>query len=127
MTYAFRCPQVGLVEFFDSPGRHKCPFCNSSHATYEAGAPPKEEGLPNVIGDKLGKHYDWAAECEITSKSQRRRVYEEKGLRLKSYAEHRRQHGGLQPFGKGYSYAGQKNHKSTDEIAVRTKTGQRVV
>ena len=82
MTYAFRCPKTGCVDFCESPGRHHCPFCDKMHMAYRCGAPEPEEGMPNVIGDKLAKHKDWAAGCVITSKSQRKRVYKKKRLRL---------------------------------------------
>ena len=126
MGYVFRCPKTQLVEFFDSPGRHECPFCPGQHETYQSGV-EKQEGFPNVIGDELAKHFDWAAGCEINSKTQRRRIYKEKGLVLKSFSEERR-HRDIPKTGTGYSYPGQKDHRSTAEKAVvRTKTGQRVI
>jgi len=81
---------------------------------------------PYVIGDRLPKHYDYGLGCEIDSKSQERRVYKAKGLRPKSVAEHRQQHGGMEKRGPIVSYAGQKNHKGRLE-GVRTAKGQLVI
>ncbi len=97
------------------------------HETYQCGA-PKEAGLGDVVGDFMHKHYDWSAGCWITSRSQRNRVYAEKGLNVKSAAEFRKQHD-LPDHGKRFmSYRGQKDHRSSAEVeGVRTKTGQRVL
>ncbi len=115
MNYAFRCTQTGLVDWTDSSDPVKCSFCGETHEVFETGAPPAEDGTPNIIGDKLLKHMDWAAGCEITSKSQRRRIYAQKGLHEKSYAEEKRKHGGMEKTGTVYSYAGQTNHTSSAE------------
>lgn len=107
-----------------------CPVCGTPLVEYEAGAPPAEDGCPNVIPDNLTPHWDYAAGQMISSRSERKRVYEEKGLIAKSYAEHRRKYGGTTslPGEKSYSFPGQKDHRSSAEIAgVRTKTGQRVI
>ncbi len=114
MGFAFRCPQTGLVDWTDSPDPAKCPFCGEKHEVYETGVPRSIDGVPSIHCDTLPKHMDWAAGCEITSKSQRRRIYAEKGLHEKSYAEEKRQHGGME-HQRVVSYPGQKNHTSSAE------------
>jgi hypothetical protein len=128
MSYAFRCDVTGLVEWCDTAGKQSCPYCHGQHETYVCGAPPKEEGAPAVHGDELNSYWDWSAGCKIESKSQRRRVYAEKGLEERSASEHYRKYG--EPVGvtKGttFSYAGQTN-RSTSSEHVRTKDGRRVI
>jgi len=117
-----------MVEFFDLPGVQKCPFCPGSHATYQCGPPAKVKGVPHVVGDKLAKHMDWAAGREFSSRSERKRVYKNMGLNLTSAAELRRKHGMLRKIGGIYSYAGQKDHRSSAEKPlVTTKDGVEVV
>ncbi len=128
--HAFRCPKTGIPEMFDDPGVQPCGSCGGEHETYPTGVPDTSGGFPSVIGDRLLPHMDWAAGCEITSKSQRRRIYAAKGLSIKSADEHRRKHGGLEKRGKAGIYPGQTNFRSSAERGldeVRTKTGQRVV
>ncbi len=128
MSYAFRCDKTGLPEIVDCPGTHPCPFCSGKHEAYETGI-EKSEGMPSIHDDKLRPHFDHAAGCEISSKSQRRRIYKEKGLRLKSYTEHYRHNPkpGPKP-GTVISYPGMTSRKSSAERHyVRTKTGQGVV
>lgn len=86
----------------------------------------------NVIGDKLHPFYDYACGERIDSKSQRKRIYKKKGLRLKSVAEHKRQYPEEfknKTFQKRLiSYGGQKKYKSSAEReGVKTGTGQRIV
>lgn len=85
-----------------------------------------------VHGDKLHPFFDYACGERITSKSQRRRIYKQKGLRLKSVAEHKRQYPDEFTVNthqkKGVSYRGQKHHKSAAEReGVRTGKGQLVL
>ena len=131
MSWAYRCSETGIIEFPESGGKHSCQYCDGEHLAYQIGAPPAEEGIraPHVIGDELNKHFDWAAGCEIDSKSQRRRIYKQKGLRLKSIDEHYRDNPAPNiPSGKTFSFKGQTNHRTAAErYAVRTKTGQRVI
>jgi hypothetical protein len=113
VSHVIRCPETGLVEWFDEAGFHRCPFCGKSHETYEAGAPLKEEGLPNVIGDKLPKHMDYSCGAVIDSKSQRRRVYKEKGLVERSISEHRKENPEIMARrGTISSYSGQADRSS---------------
>lgn len=126
MNYAFRCDKTGLVEFAYSADGHPCPHCGKAHETYQCGA-PKEAGQGSVVPDFMHKHYDWAAGCEITSRSQRNRVYAEKGLNVKSAREFRKQHNLPDHKHRFMSYPGQKDHRSSAETGgVRTKTGQKV-
>ena len=128
MSYAFRCPETGLVEWADCAGVHPCPFCNGKHETFQCGPPPQREGAPYVRGDRISKYFDWSCGCEIDSKTLRKRRYMEKGLVEKSEKEHRKQHNEPKYKPSVVSYAGQKNHKSSAERNwVRTKTGQRVI
>lgn len=115
MIYSLRCDlnnQFAYVEG-DKITSATCPLCGSSHAC----EPTKLSFMPTVAfqGDELRKHMDWALGQEVTSKSERKRLYTAKGLREKSYSEHRRQHGAPPKSGVGYSYAGQTNNKSTAE------------
>lgn len=130
MTYAFRCDKTG-PHFCAGPEPMLCLDCGETHIPYKCGIDPAETApgaAPTVIGDRLTPHMDWAAGQVINSRSQERRVYEQKGLRKKSVAEHYRQHGGEKPNMGGISYAGQSDHRSSAEKrGVFTKTGQRVV
>ena len=130
MAFAFRCPRTGLPYMFEEAGKHVCPSCAKKHDTYPTGAPAHSPGAPAVITDTLRSHMDWGAGQIISSRSQERRVYKAKGLRMKSVAEHRRQYGGFEKRMGGISYAGQGSRTSSDERGrneVRTGTGQRVV
>lgn len=113
MTNAFRCPETGLVDFFDEPGSYPCQYCGGEHHTYEAGTPLKMVGPPMVIGDRLPKHHDYSCGCDIESKSQRRRIYAAKGLNVTSIAEHTKQNPEVMPRRHPVvSYAGQ-THRET--------------
>ncbi len=151
MSHCIRCPKTSLVEWFDSPGQHRCPFCGEIHETYQAGAPKRQvdswehnlepkprtenqptrpQGLPNIIPDTLPKHYDWGAGRSFDSRSRRKKFYEAHGLRLKSAAEHRRQFPGnrAERPGRSITYGGQQDHRSSAERGgVRTKDGTRVI
>lgn len=112
MTH-WKCPKCGWREFEAG----KCSMCGARVKAYQAGPPPRQKGCPNVVPDKLAKHMDYAAGVEITSRSQRNRVYEQMGLQQTSIAERRRKHGTNAPRKPGiaYSYGGQRRHKSTAE------------
>lgn len=128
MTYAIRCTKVGICEFVDGPGRHRCPLCGKMHTAYQCGAPPKQRGGMNVIPE-IRPYFDFGAGVQITSRAQRRRAYRERGMNLNSTAEHKRHHGdGCWNPGRVISYPGQQNHTSAAEReGVRTKDGRRVV
>ena len=130
MSYAFRCTETGLVEFVEAPGRHYCAICGGTHPTYQIGPPERQQGAPNVKGDRLPKHWDWSLGTFVDSKSQRDRLCAENGMHMKSIAEHKRQF--PETFegkkGTGVSYAGQKNRRSAAERdGVRTGDGRRVL
>ena len=118
MVYSFRCPKTGLPDIVDSAGLHKCD-CGEYHEAHPCGAPPRQEGFPNVIGDELRKHYDWGAGREFTSKSERRKAYKDKGLTMNSASEHKREHGTSYSKPIAVSYAGQTRHTSTAERQQR--------
>ena len=126
MSFAFRCPQTGLPDFADDKVVI-CPYCHQKHDTHPVGGVNTDADLgANVIGDRLTPYMDWSAGQVINSKSQRRRVYAAKGLREKSIAEDRRQHGGETIRTGAISYGGQKN-RATPTGDVRTADGRRVV
>jgi len=130
MMHAFRCPKTGLPEMFDEPGEHDCAACGGRHETYPTGCRILSAGPPAVIGDRLTPHMDWAAGCWINSRSQRRKIYAKKGLRLKSIAEDRRQHGGETLRSSAITFGGQKDCRSTAERGigeVKTGDGRKVV
>jgi len=83
----------------------------------EAQARPRPARTINVIGDRLKKHFDYSAGCVIDSKSQRRRIYKEKGMNLNSAAEYRRNNATNIPAKENtaVSYPGQKDRRSADE------------
>ncbi len=84
--------------------------------------------VPNVVPDKMHKHYDYAVGAEITSRSQKKRLYEENDLIMVSAKEEWRDKDKPRRTGFAASYAGQKNHQSSAERGgVRTVTGQKVV
>ena len=130
MTFGYRCDTTGIPYICDIDEPQLCE-CGQYHTPYRCGiepAPTQAGDAPFVVGDRLTPHMDWAAGQVINSRSQERRVYEQKGLRKKSVAEHYRQHGGDKPNMGGISYAGQSDHRSSAEKrGVFTKTGQRVV
>lgn len=115
MSFVYYCNKVLIPEWVDGPGVYDCPHCGCRHEAYEAGPPAPEPGMPNIVSDKIPKHHDWAAGCDISSRSQRKRVYKQKGLRRMSLAEYNRKYGHEGNRGVAYAYAGQKNHKSTSE------------
>jgi len=85
-------------------------------------------GLPNVVPDKMTKHYDYASGDWIESRSQKRRIYKAKGMVQVSAKEEWRDKEKPRTSGFVSSYDGQKNHQSSAERdGVRTATGQRVV
>ncbi len=129
MNWGYRCDVTGFPDSCGQEGVNPCPHCHGRHEAYEVGAPPMREGCGTTIGDELRPYFDWSAGCKISSKSERRRIYAEKGMQEKSLAEHYRNNPtpGPKP-GRAVSYAGQGNHKSTAERhAVVTKTGKRVI
>lgn len=127
MSWAVKCDETGLVDFVPGPGLHVCQCCGQGHEAYECGPGAKAEGMPIVIGDRMPRHFDYSLGCEVESKSQERRLMQEKGLRYKSLAECRSQgYGGHCRPAPIMSYAGQKKRSSRPE-GVRTKTGQRIV
>jgi hypothetical protein len=88
--------------------------------------------IPNVIGDELraGSHgfYDQGLGAEVRSKSERRRIAEEKGLIMKSPAEEWRDKEKPNVKGRAIIYPGQTSHNSSAERGgVRTKAGQLVI
>lgn len=114
MIYVARCPKGAKFVYAESlTCEVVCPDCGETHE----GEPTSFAVLPNanVIGDELRPHFDWSAGVKITSKSQRRKVYAEKGLNLSSVSEYRRKHGGMERTASACSYAGQTNHKSAAE------------
>ena len=120
MSWAYRCSQTGLVDFCDGPGLQTC-SCGQEHEAYEVGA--GDTGGPvNIVGDKLPKHFDWGV-CEwIDSRARRKSLYKAKGLRFQSRGEYRANHGGLESWGrKAFSYAGQKDRRSSDEKFRHTR------
>ena len=71
---------------------------------------------------------DWSVGQTLSSKSERRRLYKQKGMIERSAAEVFREQGTYGTRNAAMSYDGQKDHTSTAERgSVRTKTGQRVV
>tara|TARA_Y100000310_G_scaffold343676_1_gene452419 strand:- start:135 stop:506 length:372 start_codon:yes stop_codon:yes gene_type:complete len=111
-------------------GWHQCAHCGAwgNGVPEEHGAPPSEGGLPSVVGDELRPHMDWSLGEVVSSRSQRRRRYEESGMIMKSAKEVYRNKDKPNNTGRAVSYPGQKNHKSSAERGgVRTKTGQRVI
>ncbi len=121
----YKCPKCGLKDW----AKGKCPFDGYQFVfSHLVGLPISSTGATTVIGDKLPRHYDWAAGCWIDSKSARKRIYAAKGLRLKSWKEHVRQHGTTGRKPKVVSYAGQGKHTSSAEReGVWTGDGRRVV
>lgn len=89
MTYAYRCPMVGL-ECADGPGRVRCPACGKMHRAYQTGAPPMEAGAPFTRNDHLKPHWDWGAGRRFNSKSQREAWCKANGMVLRSYDEYAR-------------------------------------
>ncbi len=128
MSWVVRCSKTGMCDWVESSGLHLC-SCGGKHKAYEAGAPPKERGATSVIPDTLRSHFDWSVCRQIESRSQRNRIYADKGMNLNSIAEDNRNYGdGCWGRSRAVSYSGQRSHKSTAERGgVRTKTGQRVI
>ena len=77
--------------------------------------PKSDFPMPNVIGDKLPKHHDWSLGEDISSKSERRRKYAENGMVVRSFAERQRRAGRGGKHGVAYSFAGQKDRRSSSE------------
>ncbi len=114
--FGYVCPTLGR-NFTEADAPVYCE-CGDVHQVFPCGAPPAEAGMPNICGDELRKHFDWSVGAEVTSKSQRRRLYAQKGMIEKSSSEYYREHGAPAVRGRGYSYAGQTSHKSTAEKSV---------
>ncbi len=109
MTTAYRCTKCGAVAWERGP----CWNCGGKTKPYQAGPPAKQRGVPFVRGDRMAKHFDYAAGEWIDSRSQRNRVYAAKGLVPMSYAEYKRRHGSSLPAKPGtiYAYAGQRRRR----------------
>lgn len=110
---AFKCASCGWREF-DPAG--ECPQCGGRMKKYRAGAPPKRAGAPNVIGDQLARHMDYSLGEEVSSKSERRRKYAAAGLNETTFGEVKAKRELRIRDGTGFSYAGQRNHRSTAEM-----------
>lgn len=82
---AYECPSCGAKSF----DRGKCWLCGKKMVAYEAGHKP-ESGCPQIIGDRLIRHFDYAIGQEVDSKSQLRKIYKAKGLNQTSPGEFRR-------------------------------------
>ena len=91
MSFAYRCPQTGLVEFADREGAVRCPTCGQRHETFRTGPPVRPKGPPAVRQDSLRKHYDWSVGAWVDSRSQKKRLYDDAGLIEKSMDDHRKQ------------------------------------
>ena len=131
MERRLACPKCGYPSVVDDDLPRKCSAClltrhkvvmlvpDERHITpLEPTDGPKrsERFMPQLAPrDRLHKHMDWAAGQEISSRSQRRKVYAEKGLVEKSYSDHKRQHGGLDRVPGAISFPGQKDRKSSSE------------
>ena len=84
--------------------------------------------VPQFTRDKQHKYFDYTCGAEITSRSQKRRIYEQQGLVEVSAKDEYRDKEKPNTKGRAVTYGGQKNHKSTAERGgVRTKTGQQVI
>ena len=116
--YAYRCPVCG-GGFTESDDPLMC--CGAMREPYACGLPPRESGgieAPYVIGDELhgaGCKFDWAAGQSFTSKSERKRVLEAKGLGQMSFNDARREGllGDHPSPTMTYSYTGQRNRDTT--------------
>ncbi len=111
-------------------GWHQCSHCGvwGNGVPEEHGAPASELGMPNFTPDSLTPHMDWSLGDVVTSRSERKRRYEERGMIMKSAKEVYRNKDKPNVKGKAVSYAGQKHHKSSAERGgVRTKSGQLVL
>lgn len=114
MTYAYRCPVVGL-DFADGPGCAWCTTCHEFHDTWLAGAPEPEPGTPFARNDRLAPHYDWAAGQRFTSKSAREAYCKRHGLVLRSYDEHLRNESHNHSKPRAITFGGQKLRRSSAE------------
>ena len=128
MNYVYECQQFGK-DFADKAGPLQCPHCGRAHEAVPCGAPPAEPGAPNVIPDHIQRRMHWGLGREIDSRSEKKRLLEEKGLTEigaqeasdKGYQE-------TTSMGKGYFYDGLRSRKSTAERgAVMTSDGRRVI
>jgi len=117
----------------DSPhpkGWGKCNDCGTfgNGIPDECGPPFGGAGIANVIPDSFTPHMDWSLGMMVSSRSQRRRLYAENDMHMKSVKESFKDKDTPNVNGHVVSYAGQKFHKSSAERGgVRTKTGQLVI
>ncbi len=128
MNYAYTCPEFGK-DFADKAGPLRCPHCGQAHEAVACGHPGKVAGAPNIIADSMPRRMHWGLGREIDSRSEKRRLLEEKGLTEIGAKEARdKGHQETASMGKGYFYAGQAARKSTAERgAVMTSDGRRVI
>ncbi len=120
----FECGQT------TSEGWHQCTHCGNwgNGIPEEHGAPVLEQGTPNVVADSFAPHMDWSLGKVVSSRSERKREYENAGMYMRSVKETYRDKDKPNVKGRAVSYAGQKNRKSyAEKGGVRTKAGQLVV
>jgi len=92
------------------------------------GGGDSDIAVANVVKDKMHKHYDYAVGAEITSRSQKKRVYDENDLIMVSANEEYKDKDKPRKTGFCSSYGGQKNHQSSAERGgARTKDGRQVI
>lgn len=77
MSYAMRCPEVGLV-FVDGAGQ-RCEVCGVVHPAFECGAPPKEVGLGRPRAP-FKRHHSWIHGRDLTSWSDYHKANRELGI-----------------------------------------------
>lgn len=132
--HCFGCGAVGHARwaFCDACGGWYHFVDEETHLRLTGKGPPLSDNsgvtVCGVVPDKMHKHFDWAVGAEITSRSQKRRLYDDAGMIMVSAKDEWRDKDKPRQHGFVASYAGQKNHQSSaDRGGVRTKTGQRVV
>ena len=93
------CPQcmmlgrgvVRLVRYKESRPIRDC--VERMRRPQQTATEDKSVAGPNVIGDRLAKHFDWSLGEWVDSKSARRKRYHASGMVVRSMAERRRRFG----------------------------------
>lgn len=66
---------------------------------------------PYARNDHIEKHFDWSIGQEVSSQSERDKIYKAKGLRRKSIAEYKREHPTNGPMNTTIDYGGKTRHR----------------
>ena len=84
--------------------------------------------VPQVARDKQHKYFDWSCGQEITSRSQKKRIYKDLDMIEVSAKDEYRDKEKPRVRGRAVTYGGQKDHRSSAETdGVRTADGRRVI